>query len=187
MKRIVLCVGVLLFLAAGVLPVMANDQPGSLVVQGEYMTTTGCLAFLNDAKTLRTEGLCSFSVIAEGVKLTDLECHSKLSGYIGSAILDTIVDCTYSPIRKLSKDPKTPDLKDGETLFPELSLGPDGCLAQVNNPGNMDVLGKCGFNVVLLSLAVPNITCSVKVGGGNTTVACSYPPVDPAAKVKKDK
>lgn len=157
--------------------VKADDAvtPGSLVIRGEYLTPSGCLAFLNDAQALKKTGSCSLSVIALGVKLTDLTCSSIVSQSADQSTLDTVVDCTYSAIKKLPATfNATPATKPGTTI---LTTGfsqvlTDGCFTQLNHPAL-----RCGFNVNLIGVAIPNMTLSSSVSGGNTVMAVTYPPV----------
>jgi hypothetical protein len=146
-----------------------SQTPGSVVVRGEYITTTGCLSFLNDAQSLKKTGLCSFTIIAPGVKLKDFACNS-------TSVTDTIINCTYTPIKKLSATYNaSPNEKAGTIL---LSIGDietsNGCFSQLNLP----VL-QCGFNIVLIGVSIPNAVLSSKVSGGDTWLEASYAPVKP--------
>lgn len=141
-----------------------SQTPGSIVVRGEPLAN-GCLADLNDAQALKKTGLCSFAIIAPGVKLTDLACNSLVSEET-----DTVINCTYSPIKKLAIG-TPPNEKAGTILLSSQGLT-NGCFTQVNLP----VL-RCGFNIVLIGVAIPNMSLSSKVGGGNTTLEASYAPV----------
>lgn len=159
---------------------MAHAQtPGTLLVRGEFITSTGCLAFLNNAQAQKKTGLCSFAVVAIGLKLTDLACTSQVVTYedpiTSAAANDTVIDCTYSPVKKLPADPNTaPATKPGTVILPQQITNAltNGCLTYVNHPAL-----NCGFNVVLYGLAVPNLKLTTTISGGDTTVAGSYPPV----------
>ena len=147
-----------------------GQQPGTLLVSGEAISLTGCMANLNDTHAWKKTGLCTAYIVAPGVKLKDLTCWPHVS------LGDTVIDFTYSHTKNVTSKP--PADKEGTFyLTPDLvAIGESGCM-QVNNQGNEYVLGKCGFNVVLRDLEIANLSCTSKVSGGNTTVTLIYPAV----------
>lgn len=156
-----------------------QQTPGTLLVRGEFITSTGCLAFLNNAQAQKKTGQCSFTVIAVGLKVPDFSCDSVVVTYedptTSATANDTVLNCTYSPVKTLPASPNTtPATKAGTVVLPEsiTQALSDGCLTYVNHP-NLN----CGFNVVLYGLAIPNMTLTTTISGGNTVVTGSYPPV----------
>lgn len=177
MKRIAFALVFALGLLIGT--ALEGQTPGTLLVRGEFFTSDGCLAFLNDTPALKKTGLCSFAVVAVGLKLPDLSCISQIVTYedpvTSAAANDTVVNCTYSAVKKLPAAPNTaPSTKPGTVILTEqLTQGlSDGCLTYLNHPAL-----HCGFNVVLFGLAVPNLTLRTVVSGGDTRIEGTYPPV----------
>jgi hypothetical protein len=163
MRRLIFALLCLLYACSAI-----AQTPGSVVITGEYITSEGCLAFLNNAQSLK-KGQCSFAFVASAVKLTDLSCNS-------TAVVDTIINCTYSPIKKLTMSPATPVLKAGDYLLPlgQSEAFTNGCSTDLNIP----VLS-CGFNINLVGISLPNLVLTSKVSGGNTWLEGSYSAVKP--------
>lgn len=166
MRRIALFVGLLSlgFLIGSALPA---QTPGTLMVKGATLATNGCLANLNATKQKQ----CTFSIVAPGVKLTDLACTSVVS-----MVVDTVINCTFSPVTAAMVIPaNTKTAAAGMFIIPEswFTLA-NGCSPQLNHP-----LLNCGFNVVLSGVAIPNLTLTSSVSGNYTTLVGTYPPVPP--------
>jgi hypothetical protein len=142
--------------------VLEAQTPGTLVVNGEFLSATGCLAFLNNSANTKK---CSFTIVLPGVKVTDLACNS-------TSVVDTIINCTYSTIEKLDATYTAPTNTAGGTILLPVSYDSlsDGCFSTLNHPAL-----RCGFNINLVGVALQGLTLTTKVCDGDTELEASYP------------